>query len=161
MLLSPPLGCRSRTRTMRSASGYGKGRRRRPRTKLNIAVLAPMASAQVATATAEKAGLLRSRRTPWRKSCRSLKFGVYAVRSCQICIVALFDVKYSCRHVDPLAGDVDECTGAGDVGAHMGRARSPDRSAAPAGRDYADGGDRDRRHATATGAPSAGGARRK
>ncbi len=47
---------------MRSDSGYGKGRSNTPFTKLNMAVFAPIASAMVAIATAEKPGLLRSRR---------------------------------------------------------------------------------------------------
>ena len=47
---------------MRSGSGYGKGLRNMPRTKLNMAVFAPIASAMVAIATAEKPGLFRSRR---------------------------------------------------------------------------------------------------
>ena len=40
---------------MRSGSGYGKGLSNMPFTKLNIAVFAPIASAMVAIATAEKA----------------------------------------------------------------------------------------------------------
>jgi hypothetical protein len=47
---------------MRSGSGYGKGLSNRPLTKLNMAVFAPIASATVAIATAEKPALLRSRR---------------------------------------------------------------------------------------------------
>ena len=45
---------------MRSDSGYGKGRNNMPYTTLKIAVFAPIASAMVAIATAEKPGLLRS-----------------------------------------------------------------------------------------------------
>ncbi len=44
---------------MRSESGYGRGLSKAPYTKLNIALFAPIASAMVAMATAEKPGLRR------------------------------------------------------------------------------------------------------
>ncbi len=51
-----PLGYVPVMLTSRSGSGYGSGRSRIPLTRLKIAVLAPMPSASVRTATAEKPG---------------------------------------------------------------------------------------------------------
>jgi hypothetical protein len=51
------------TLTRRSASGYGSGRSRTAFTTLKIALLAPMPTASVATATSVKPGAWRSRRS--------------------------------------------------------------------------------------------------
>jgi hypothetical protein len=53
---------------MRWGSGYGNGLSNSPFTNVNIAVFAPIASAIVAAETAEKAGLVQSRRTAYRSS---------------------------------------------------------------------------------------------
>ena len=52
----------------RSGSGYPSGRRMTPFTIEKIAVLAPMPSASVSTATVVKPGLRRSMRSPCRTS---------------------------------------------------------------------------------------------
>ena len=49
--------------TMRSGSGYGSGRSKTAFTTEKMAVLAPMPSASVSTATVVKPGFLRSMRS--------------------------------------------------------------------------------------------------
>ena len=59
---------RSKTETRRSACGYGSARSSTPFTTLNIAVVAPMPSASVATATTLNAGVRASDRAANRMS---------------------------------------------------------------------------------------------
>src|SRR3954454_10666558 len=56
-------GAECQTPTRRSASGYGRGLTRTPLTTLKIAVLAPIPSPSVRTATTEKSGARNRRRT--------------------------------------------------------------------------------------------------
>ncbi len=65
--------------TSRSASGYGRGRRRIALITLKIAVLAPMPSARVRTATRVKAGVRRRARVPKRTSRHSSSIVVLLV----------------------------------------------------------------------------------
>lgn len=50
------------TDTSRDASAYGSGARTTPRRMLNAVALAPIATANVATTTNEKSGVLRTDR---------------------------------------------------------------------------------------------------
>src|SRR5437588_9827694 len=56
--------------TKRSAWGYGSARNKRRSTTLNTAVVAPIPSASVMTATAVKPGFFANVRIPYRKSWR-------------------------------------------------------------------------------------------